>query len=478
MITPLTNRTESETPEQRSLHFLRIGAPAALMGGVVALLYGLELMTLRAALTVLFFSTVGLVWLSGRYREQITSLRRQLRAEIRRAASRSRSSPLRAKLLQGIVDPLLLLDPKKRVAEANRAAKELLGNNIVEQDIALYLRQPKALDAIDRTIGSGIAEVFELTFPTVTERHFKVSVTLVPNDLDPDTSEAAEDTEEPAFYIVVFLQDVTQAKLLERMRVDFVANASHELRTPLSSLLGFIETLRGPAKGDPEAANRFLDIMRNEAQRMVRLIDDLLSLSRIELDRHVRPEGRVRLAELLRSIVRSMEAYASQRDVTVRIENPENFPTVHGDHDQLIQVFQNLIDNAVKYGRVGGEIVISAEPVTHLRNAKAPGVIVSVVDDGDGIAPEHIPRLTERFYRVDTARSRKLGGTGLGLAIVKHIVTRHRGSIEIFSELGKGTVAKVGLPLVESESDRAGPSDTDDRGSLAGAPEHATELVP
>lgn len=478
MTTPLTKRIESETPEQRPLLFLRIGAPAALMGGVVALLYGLELMTLRAALTVLFFSTVGLVWLSSGYREQITSLRRQLRAEIRRNANRSRSSPLRAKLLQGIVDPLLLLDPKKHVVEANRAARELLGNNIVEQDIALYLRQPKALDAIDRTIGSGIAEAFELTFPSVTERHFKVSVTLVPNDLEPDASEAPENGEEPAFYIVVFLQDVTQAKLLERMRVDFVANASHELRTPLSSLLGFIETLRGPAKGDPEAANRFLDIMRNEAQRMVRLIDDLLSLSRIELDRHVRPEGRVRMAELLRSIVRSMEAYASQRDVTVRIENPEDLPIVRGDHDQLIQVFQNLIDNAIKYGRVGGEITISAEPVAHLRNAKAPGVIIAVADDGEGIAPEHIPRLTERFYRVDTARSRKLGGTGLGLAIVKHIVTRHRGSIEIFSELGKGTVAKVGLPLVESESDRAGLSGTDDRGSLGGAPEHAGELVP
>ena len=237
------------------------------------------------------------------------------------------------------------------------------------------------------------------------------------------------------------------------MRVDFVANASHELRTPLSSLLGFIETLQGVARGDVAASDRFLRIMHEEAERMVRLIDDLLSLSRIELDRHVQPTGHVALSPVMESVRKSMEQHAAKRGITLVAELPDDLPTLRADPDQVIQVFQNLINNAVKYGREASAIRITARRIDRIPDSGLPGVAITVADQGDGIAPEHLPRLTERFYRVDAARSRRLGGTGLGLAIVKHIVNRHRGSLTIDSIQGEGTQVTVALPVAQNAAD-------------------------
>jgi two-component system, OmpR family, phosphate regulon sensor histidine kinase PhoR len=228
------------------------------------------------------------------------------------------------------------------------------------------------------------------------------------------------------------------------MRADFVANAGHELKTPLASLVGFIETLLGAARDDAAARERFLGIMRGEAGRMTRLVDDLLSLSRIELNEHVAPTSRVALTPLIEQVADALELRAADRGMRLSLAVPEDLPDVQGDEDELAQVFQNLIDNAIKYGKPQTEITIAAR-VAEQRPAANSLVRIAVTDRGDGIPSEHIPRLTERFYRVDTARSRELGGTGLGLAIVKHILKRHRGRLEISSTLGVGSTFTVVL---------------------------------
>jgi two-component system phosphate regulon sensor histidine kinase PhoR len=240
---------------------------------------------------------------------------------------------------------------------------------------------------------------------------------------------------------VVVLSDRTRERAVERMRADFVANVSHELRTPLASLIGFIDTLRGPAADDPPAQQRFLAIMGEQAARMNRLIDDLLSLSRIELVEHQPPSGSVELRELATRLIAGMEPRLKERSVQLDVRMQGDLPAVIGDVDQLVQVLQNLLDNAVKYGREGGTVRL--EIVAAVGRG---GAVITVTDQGAGIPREHLPRLTERFYRVDTGRSRAAGGTGLGLAIVKHIVNRHRGQLSIESEEGVGTTVRVWLP--------------------------------
>jgi len=268
---------------------------------------------------------------------------------------------------------------------------------------------------------------------------------------------------------LLMLQDLTRIKRADRMRADFVANVSHELRTPLSTLIGFIETLRGPAKDDRAAQERFLLIMQEQSARMARIVADLLSLSRIELNEHTPPTSAVDLAPVIHGVADTLEMKASGKQMTIHLDAAppadggtvatvlSDLPPVIGDDDELTQVFQNLIDNAIKYGRPGSTVRVagwlaergadsSGDPLPP-RMQGAAAVAIAVMDEGDGIAREHLTRLTERFYRVDTARSRDLGGTGLGLAIVKHILNRHRAVLEIDSEQGKGSCFTVYLPL-------------------------------
>jgi two-component system phosphate regulon sensor histidine kinase PhoR len=240
----------------------------------------------------------------------------------------------------------------------------------------------------------------------------------------------------------VTLHDITRIKQVEEMRADFVANASHELRTPLASLSGFIETLQGPARNDPQARERFLEIMKAQANRMARLIDDLLSLSRIELKAHVQPEHQVDLAPIVRQVSDGLQTLARDRGVDIKIALPPEALSVRGDRDELIRVFENLVENALKYGAAGKRVDIALGRETSDNEAA-----VAVRDYGPGIAPEHLPRLTERFYRVDVTESRAQGGTGLGLALVKHILHRHRGRLTIDSAPGKGATFTVRLPL-------------------------------
>jgi two-component system phosphate regulon sensor histidine kinase PhoR len=229
------------------------------------------------------------------------------------------------------------------------------------------------------------------------------------------------------------------------MRVDFVANASHELRTPLAALSGFIETLTGPARNDTAARERFLDIMEAQAKRMARLIDDLLSLSRIELAAHVRPQTPVELVPIVRQVVDALQMLARDRGVIVTIQAPKEPLTVSGDRDELTRVFENLIENALKYGASGKRVEITLSRAFHVGGSEE--ALVAVRDFGPGIAAEHLPRLTERFYRVDVTESREQGGTGLGLALVKHIMNRHRGRLTIESRPGEGATFTVRLPV-------------------------------
>jgi two-component system phosphate regulon sensor histidine kinase PhoR len=245
--------------------------------------------------------------------------------------------------------------------------------------------------------------------------------------------------------VLVVLRDVTEARRVEDMRVDFVAFASHELKTPLASLSGFIDTLRGHAKDDPEAQARFLEIMADQAGRMRRLIDDLLSLSRIELREHVRPNKIVDMLGVVNDVVDGLSHVAEKNGVEMTVSSIALLPRVRGEAEELAQVVQNLVDNAIRYGRAGKRVEISLG--TDTRGGK-PMLRLSVRDFGPGISREHLPRLTERFYRVDAAASRAKGGTGLGLAIVKHIVNRHQGTLAIDSELGQGSTFTILIPAV------------------------------
>jgi two-component system, OmpR family, phosphate regulon sensor histidine kinase PhoR len=373
---------------------------------------------------------VGELWLA------IVRLTRVWSERIRTAEARLATAEA---VIASIPDPLILLDGRRRVVHANAQAESLLG--VVERphDLALILRNPAVLAAADAVLAGETARVVDFALTAPIERQLQAHFARIDRpSLDPDA------------VVVLTLHDITQLKRAEQMRGDFIANASHELRTPLTTLTGFIETLRGPAREDAEARERFLAIMHEQAARMIRLVEDLLSLSRIELNEHVMPQGRVALGPLLRHLADTLELRAGERDMRIRLDLPPDLPEVLGDRDELAQVFQNLVDNGIKYGRSGSEITVAAAAIgvrsSYSSDAgDSPFVSVAVRDCGEGIAREHLPRLTERFYRVDTARSREMGGTGLGLAIVKHILNRHRGFLDIESTPGTGSVFTVFL---------------------------------
>ncbi len=353
-------------------------------------------------------------------------LARELR---QRLVERTEALAAARAVLAALPDPLILLDARRRILEANLAAEALLGAALGGRDLAAALRDPAVLAAADAVLGGAAARRVEFTLPQPAERILGAEIVALP----PGTAGANA--------ALLLLRDLTAAKRSERMRADFVANASHELRTPLAALLGFVETLRGPARDDRAAQDRFLAIMHEQASRMARLIDDLLSLSRIEMNEHSPPTGRVDLGRLLGGVAAGFQLRAAARGMSIALDVPPGLRAALGDPDELAQVFQNLLDNAVKYAGEGTPITVSARLVEGGRGGAR--IAVAVKDRGEGIARQHLPRLTERFYRVDTARSRAMGGTGLGLAIVKHIVSRHRGALDIASEPGEGSVFTV-----------------------------------
>jgi two-component system phosphate regulon sensor histidine kinase PhoR len=343
-------------------------------------------------------------------------------------------------ILQGLPVPLLLIDAERRVIRLNRAADAIVGTGGVGRDLTASVRHPELVQAVDAVLAGEKARDVEFSLAVPVERNFTAHVSRLAGDL-------------PDIAAIITLNDVTMARRTDQMRADFVANASHELRTPLATLLGFVETLRGPAKDDESARERFLAIMHDQATRMTRLVSDLLSLSRIELYEHTPPTAEVDLAEILRGVIDALKPQAQMRQMTIVLDCPPGLPRATGDEDQLAQVFQNLVINAIKYGRAGSPVTVRlwhAPSAPSLVGGTSGAIAVAVVDRGDGIERRHLPRLTERFYRVDAARSRQLGGTGLGLAIVKHIVSRHRGALTIDSEAGKGSEFIVYLPAVNT----------------------------
>jgi two-component system phosphate regulon sensor histidine kinase PhoR len=363
-------------------------------------------------------------------------------------------------ILELLPEPVILVQgvdgEAPEIAYGNQAAREVFRLELAGAPLGAALRRPEVLEAIEGALATSTNA--EVAFETIGVQPRFWRAFARPLVAAPGAPKQ----------LVVVLRDETDARRTERMRADFLANASHELRTPLASLAGFVETLRTHAKDDPEARDKFLGIMAQQATRMARLVDDLLSLSRIELNEHIAPSGKVDLARTVQDVSDAIRPLTAERGVTVTIAADSGVPSVTGDRDQLVQVIQNLVDNAVKYTPPGGKVRVSLVAVASLEAARAPSrtgvglsllspdtsegqayVVLRVTDDGPGIARQHLPRLSERFYRVEGQRS---GGTGLGLAIVKHVVNRHRGGFAVESAEGEGSTFSVYLPIAPAQS--------------------------
>jgi two-component system phosphate regulon sensor histidine kinase PhoR len=406
------------------------GAPALCLVALLAAhqvrpLPGLAALALTAAAAI----AAAVAGRRRQAREAEATQRRERLLATREAESALRQQAAEA-LLERLPDLLLVLGRDGGVRRANAAARAAFG-----ADMAAVLRQPGLRGAIEAALARPqSAQNVQLILPVPVRRDVQATVLA----LDPPLPGGG--------HLAAVLSDRTRERTAERIRADFVANASHELRTPLTSLIGFIETLRGAASEDPAAQQRFLGIMAEQAQRMNRLIDDLLSLSRIELTEHQAPDEVVDLGTLLHRVAALFEPRLQREGAALELDVPADLPPVLGDADQIEQVAQNLVDNALKYGAAGGPPRVQARVPSGGPWPRQPGVVLAVADRGRGIPHEHIARLTERFYRVDAGRSRRAGGTGLGLAIVKHIVNRHRGQLLIESTEGLGSTFSVWLP--------------------------------
>ena len=344
-------------------------------------------------------------------------------------------------VVSGMPDPAVLLDRAGRVIHLNAAAAQL-ATALRKNELAQFaLRSPEIVTALREAIATTETRRASYLDQGLVDRWMELVVTPVPM---PTTFGGTEKC------MLLTFHDQTPLRRVEEMRADFVANASHELRTPLAALSGFIDTLQGPAKEDAKARERFLSIMHAQATRMARLIDDLLSLSRVELSAHVRPESSVDIVPIIRQVADGLEPLARERQVEIEIELPQAPVTIAGDREELLRLFENLIENALKYGAEGGRVIVSLKEAAGADGA--PEVRVMVKDFGPGIAPEHLPRLTERFYRVDVGDSRAQGGTGLGLSLVKHILNRHRGRLLIESVPRNGATFTACFPQARPAS--------------------------
>ncbi len=339
-------------------------------------------------------------------------------------------------LLEGFAAPCALVGHDGRLLSLNSLAQDMLGGDYHGHSYPVAFRQPGLLTAIEGCLTTSTPQQAEfMARDRTSDRRFQVFVR--PVVLGKKTG------------AMVTFQDVTAADEMTQIHRDFVANVSHELRTPLTAMMGFLDTLNGPAQGDSKATDRFLGLMAVECQRMNNLVRDLLSLSEVEAHLNVRPKGNVDMAAVVRAIVDRNQDFAKSHGATVSLDCADDLPAIPADQGQMEQLTTNLLENACKYGVRGGVslVQISLQKVNHHKSLRGPAVVLEVRDQGEGIAAHDIPRLTERFYRTDQHRSRDVGGTGLGLAIVKHIVNRHRGRFTITSELGQGSVFSVVLPI-------------------------------
>lgn len=337
--------------------------------------------------------------------------------------------------LNAVPDPMLFIGADGTIEVINPATEALFGAWVKGRSYITALRQPAVLGEVDSVLrGNPPSQTRYIKSDQTGETQFRVKVSPI----------AAADAGQPG--VLLHFTDITHLREAEEMRRDFVANVSHELRSPLTVVLGFIETLRGAARDDAAARDRFLEIMEQQALRMNRLVGDLLSLSRVESEERVRPSDEVDLHDVVSGVLSILDPQAKEQDSALEFLVEPGSYLIRGDRDQLTQVFMNLIENALKYGGKGQAVAVKLETGEGRGSMRGPVVRAEVIDRGEGIDPLHLPRLTERFYRVDSHRSREMGGTGLGLAIVKHIVNRHRGRLRISSERGKGSSFTVVLP--------------------------------
>ncbi|MDF1719825.1 MAG: ATP-binding protein [Minwuia sp.] len=423
---------------------LLIAVPTSAMFGGLAVNSAIQPFTALICWTLLNVLMIGMLHVLVRENRSLTALLRRpastrdyaaaverLGSDLAEARARSQAdaAALRA-ILDGIERPVLTFDVRRRLEFMNLAARELFGTGLEGRDIAAALRHPDVLAAIEKSVSDRQSRSAEFPVFAPVKRRFRVTIDALP----------ARFVGGQGF--VASVDDVTDSRRVQEMRSGFVADVSHELRTPLAAVLSIVDTLQGPARNDPKAQERFLDILREQSERMARLVDDLLALSRIEMNEHQPPRDKVDLSAVLDGVLKSLSLLAEAREMQVVKDYPDDMLAV-GARDEMTRLFTNLVDNAIKYGDRGTLVSVTA-------NVDAQNILVEVRDQGPGIAREQIPRLTERFYRTDKARSRTAGGTGLGLAIVKHIVSRHRGELAIRSSEGEGSCFAVRIPRAES----------------------------
>lgn len=349
------------------------------------------------------------------------------------------------RVIASLSSPSVLVDREGIVRFLNDAARSVFGDIRPGQPMSLHLRQRNLVGALSRVAQSNKAEQLEYIERVPVERWFNVAIS--PLGFGTLSSATTEKDKTISPFLLIEFQDLSEQKRTERMRVDFIANASHELRTPLASMSGFIETLLGPAKNDEAARVRFLNIMREQSERMSRLIDDLLSLSRIEMKLHLKPTDIVELAQLINHVADTLTPLAKDNGVSLNVTTDAGPLEILGAEDELVQVFSNLVENAIKYGASGETVDVEL-----VSDGSSSGPIVRVRDYGPGIAAEHVPRLTERFYRADMETSKSKQGTGLGLAIVKHILNRHNAVLDIKTQNGAGATFAVRFPQLVTQS--------------------------
>lgn len=364
-------------------------------------------------------------------------------------------------VMNGLPFPLLVVSRDLEVTQANKAAHVLFERPVVGLSMPQLMRSPEILDTLEEAFETGQSAWREFQEHAGVEAIYRVHMAPLSTTEKAANAEPAPGGRREAGWeeaALVMIEDVSELRRSEQMRVDFIANASHEIRTPLTAVRGMIETIRGPAQNDLEAQKKFIGIMGEQVERLHHLVEDLMSLSRIELHEHARPSDPVELDILIPSVTRSLEWEATNQNMTFQVEIPPHLPALLGEEDEVERLISNLVTNAIKYGNAGSEVRIAA--YFHARPWQLPGwrggqsaVAIAVADRSPGIPKDHIPRLTERFYRVDAARSRNMGGTGLGLAIVKHIIQRHRGALTIESEPGQGSVFAAYFPVYDETAE-------------------------
>ena len=388
---------------------------------------------------------------TGTLTEVAAAVGRLARAAGDQRRSAEHDTRTNAMIVENLPNPLLLIDEDGEVVGANVAARAAFGERLIGADLTAVIRAPALLDAITDVLGGATKREIEFDEAVPVNRNFIAIVERLGAEGSDDGRVA--DGRRPT--AMILFHDLTSLKRTEQLRAEFVANVSHELRTPLSALIGFVETLATTAQDDPSARERFLGLMDEQGRRMTRLIDDLLSLSNIEMDEHTRPAEIVDLSARVAAVVQALDQRAMRHGVSLVVEQPDGPGLIVGEADQVYEVIENLVENAIRYSRDNSIVRVRIwRAGTPSTNDASDGTIgMAVIDQGEGIPREHLPRITERFYRADKARSRAMGGTGLGLAIVKHIVSRHRAALQIESKVGEGSVFTVYWPAAPSAID-------------------------